>query len=308
MSRATCKIKGLKYPSADKITSRISTLRRSMACTLMHREACSPEQEEKWAKFFGDKTCAYCGRHATHLDHLYPMVRDNEPTGYGTDPNNLVPCCEKCNRSKGNMNWEDFMQSENCDHIAKPNQSLQVSKNERIQTITDFQDVMKAEAKDLDATVKQQWKERWNALEEELKKTEDMLLDMKRQLYRNCMLGNQTSAPTTKGSSAGTIMASVESGSGRRRYTDDQKYAEAAYYLRKAAKLTEVEEVCLGINNSGSTAKGHLNKLGIDTSDNSPHKGMLSGTSIDDAIADPANAKIKNTLEEIKVRGLHLKL
>ena len=107
--------------------------------------------------------------------------------------------------------------------------------------------------------------------------------------------GKSGSSGTTKGAS------------GRRRYTDEDKYAEAAYYLCKGAKLTEVEEVCLGVNNSGSTAKDHLNKLGIDTSDSSPHKGMLSDISIDDAIADPANAEIKKTLVEIKARGLHLK-
>ena len=33
--RAACKINGLSYPAADKITGRISTLNRSMACTLM---------------------------------------------------------------------------------------------------------------------------------------------------------------------------------------------------------------------------------------------------------------------------------
>lgn len=108
-------------------------------------------------------------------------------------------------------------------------------------------------------------------------------------------VGASGSSGTTKGASS------------RRRYTDDEKYAEAAYYLRKAKKLTEVEEVCLGVNNSGTTAKMHLNQLGIDTSDNSVHKGMLSTIGIDDAIINAADPALKHTLEEIRARGLHLK-
>ena len=307
MSRSTCKIKGLKYPSADKITSRISTLRRSMACTLMHRDACSPEQEEQWSKYFGDKMCAYCGRPATHLDHLHPMIRDNKPTGYGTDPNNLVPCCEKCNRSKGNMNWEDFMQSENCEHIAKNNKTPQESRDERIEIIKRFQTAMPADAKTLNSAVQQQWEAQWNVLEDALKKTEAMLLDMKRQIYGNSASGNQSGIPLPKSGSAGTGKTSSEVSSGRRKYTGEEKYAEAAYYLRKATNLTEVEEVCLGVNNSGTTAKRHLNQLGIDTRDNSAHKGMLSTIGIDDAIANVTDPILKHTLEEIRARGLHLK-
>ena len=304
MSRATCKIKGLKYPSADKITSRISTLRRSMACTLMHRDACTPDQEEKWSEFFGNKACAYCGRPATHLDHLYPMIRDNAPTGYGTDPNNLVPCCEKCNRSKGNMNWEDFMQSENCDHTAEDKKT----KVERIQILKDFQAAMEAIPQKLDPSMIQQWETQWNVLEDALKKTEAMLLDMKSQIYGNCTSGNQSGIPTTKSGSVGTGKMSSKVSSGKKIYTDEEKYAEAAYYLRNATKLTEVERVCLGVNNNGSTAKGHLNQLGIDTSDNSAHKGMLSTIGIDDAIANEIDSTLKHTLEEIKARGLHLKV
>lgn len=304
MSRSACKIKGLKYPSADKITSRISTLRRSMACTLMHREACSPEQEETWAKFFGDKTCAYCGRSATHLDHLYPMIRDNEPTGYGTDPSNLVPCCEKCNRSKGNMAWEDFMQSENCDHTAKANMTPQASKAERIKTLNAFQIAMPAIRQKLDPTVKQQWTKQWNALEEELKKTETMLINMKGQVYGNYTSGNQTGTSTPKSSSSGTASSG---------FSDDQKFAAAAYYLlHKDASLGKVQTNALGIppkQGNGNPARNVLQQLGIkDTSRNSSIKGLLLTVDIDDAIINAADATLKHTLEEIRARGLHLKL
>ena len=201
--KPACKINDIGYPSADKITSRISTLRRSMACTLLNRDACTPEQEKEWLKFFPDNKCAYCGQEATHLDHLHPMIRDNEPTGYGTDPGNLVPCCKKCNTPKSNMEWEDFMRSSKCEHTAKPNKTLQESIDERIQNIRDFQIAIPAKHTDLTAAMKQQWKDRWNALEDELKKTEDMLMDMKNQLYGTVASKNQANATTTKGGSAG---------------------------------------------------------------------------------------------------------
>jgi DNA invertase Pin-like site-specific DNA recombinase len=121
-------------------------------------------------------------------------------------------------------------------------------------------------------------------------------------------VGKKSGSTAKSGGRRSGSSGTAKGASVRRRYTDDEKYAEAACYLRKGTKLTEVEEVCLGVNNSGSTAKSHLNKLGIDTSDNSQHKGMLSDpNSIDDAIANAADDTLKRTLKEIKERGLHLK-
>jgi hypothetical protein len=104
-------------------------------------------------------------------------------------------------------------------------------------------------------------------------------------------VGSSGSAPTPK------------RGAGRR-YTDDDKYREAAYYLRNNVGLPEVERNVLGCDNSGSSAMGHLNSLGIDTSRTSKHKGLLLHTNIDDAIANAVDTTFKNTLEEIKRRGL----
>lgn len=199
----TYKINDLEYPSSDKITSRISTLRRSMACTLMNRDACTLEQEQVWLKYFPDNKCAYCGQEATHLDHLHPMIRDNEPTGFGTDPGNLVPCCKNCNTPKGNMAWADFMRSSKCKHMEKPNKTLQESIDERIQNISDFQREMPARYTHIEPTMKQQWKELWCNLEQLLKQTQDELMDMKRQLYGNSASGNQTGTTTPKSGRSG---------------------------------------------------------------------------------------------------------
>ena len=119
--RPACKILGMKYPSSDNVKNRTSTIARAMACTLTPRIPCSPEVEKKWKDILcpdgNELKCAYCGAKATHLDHLHPLINDILPTGYGTDPGNLVPCCKDCNQSKGNDDWEVYMRSHQCKHV-----------------------------------------------------------------------------------------------------------------------------------------------------------------------------------------------
>ena len=43
------------------------------------------------------------------MDHLRPLVKDKEPTGYISEIHNLVPSCGKCNQSKGNKEWKAWM-------------------------------------------------------------------------------------------------------------------------------------------------------------------------------------------------------
>lgn len=133
--RTSCKIAGLKYPASDKIKNRTSTIARSMACTLDSRIPCSDEQERRWLEILNQKqdnlTCVYCGNKATHLDHLYPLISDIYPTGWSSEPGNLVPCCGKCNQSKGNQDWEEYMNSDNCKHADD-------SKDERINRIKEL--------------------------------------------------------------------------------------------------------------------------------------------------------------------------
>ncbi len=53
--------------------------------------------------------CAYCGDTATEWDHLRPLVEGQRPTGYIHEIHNLVPACGKCNQSKGNKPWREWM-------------------------------------------------------------------------------------------------------------------------------------------------------------------------------------------------------
>ncbi len=54
-------------------------------------------------------TCVYCGDKSTEWDHFRPLIVDKKHTGYISEIQNLVPSCGKCNQSKGNLNWKEWM-------------------------------------------------------------------------------------------------------------------------------------------------------------------------------------------------------
>jgi hypothetical protein len=56
-----------------------------------------------------DLRCAYCGDAASEWDHFRPLISEQEPTGYISEIQNLVPACGKCNQSKGNSNWRTWL-------------------------------------------------------------------------------------------------------------------------------------------------------------------------------------------------------
>lgn len=57
-------------------------------------------------------TCVYCGDPKTEWDHLYPLIVNKRHTGYITEIANLVPACGKCNQSKGNSYWKEWIISD----------------------------------------------------------------------------------------------------------------------------------------------------------------------------------------------------
>ncbi len=88
------------------------------------------------------------------------------------------------------------------------------------------------------------------------------------------------------------------------KYTYDEKLETAAYYLKHNIGLIGVEEQHLKLfGKRGWEAKTILNTLGLDTSRNSKHKGLLVRAKIDDEIPK-ATGIFKTTLVEIKKRGL----
>ncbi len=55
--------------------------------------------------------CSYCGDKHTEWDHFRPLIQNKRPTGFISEIHNLVPSCGKCNQSKGNSNWKEWILS-----------------------------------------------------------------------------------------------------------------------------------------------------------------------------------------------------
>ena len=181
MARKRCKIDDFKYPSSDKISGRSSTICRSMACTLLEREACSDEEEKIWKSFFSENKCAYCGRKATHLDHLHPLIIDKKPTGYGTEPGNLVPCCGECNQPKGNMSWKEYMEKLKKDCETKEEKEL-IQK--RIDNIEAFQKTMPPKKVILTDEMLNKWTEMLENFTRDLEEAAKELQKMHDEIYK----------------------------------------------------------------------------------------------------------------------------
>lgn len=64
--------------------------------------------------------CAYCMGDGNGKDHVKPLVKNGMTTEYITDIRNLVPCCQKCNSSKGAKSFREWYKSpENVDRLKK---------------------------------------------------------------------------------------------------------------------------------------------------------------------------------------------
>ena len=52
--------------------------------------------------------CAYCGKKITHESDLTQDHLVSKAAGGKTVPENLVPCCKKCNSEKGSLNANEY--------------------------------------------------------------------------------------------------------------------------------------------------------------------------------------------------------
>lgn len=101
-------------PSRDdlvKIFNQLDTLEiTGIEKAILRKSQRHIEEGMKWEVFRRDDfTCRYCG-----IDHV-PMTVDHivlwEDLGL-TDPDNLLCACRKCNKTRGNMQYPDWLNSE----------------------------------------------------------------------------------------------------------------------------------------------------------------------------------------------------
>ncbi|MFI8593825.1 HNH endonuclease [Microbacterium sp. NPDC078428] len=98
-------------PNPVRITGRSSSITNSFVNGIIPVIWPSQAQVEEALSVLGMDTtvCAYCGNEASEWDHFRPLVVGQKPTGIISEIHNLVPACGKCNQSKGNKNWRDWM-------------------------------------------------------------------------------------------------------------------------------------------------------------------------------------------------------
>lgn len=103
-------------PGSSKITGRKSTITglflTSITPCIVPTDADIHEALNVLGMSSGACVCAYCGDRRTEWDHFRAIVKDRKPTGYITEIANLVPSCGKCNQSKGNKPWLEWIRSE----------------------------------------------------------------------------------------------------------------------------------------------------------------------------------------------------
>ena len=100
-------------PNRAKIAGRSSVITHAFASGVIPSITPTEEEVQEALEVLGmdeDRVvCAYCGDPATEWDHLNAIIKDKRPTGYFTEIHNLVPACGKCNQSKRNQPWRDWI-------------------------------------------------------------------------------------------------------------------------------------------------------------------------------------------------------
>ena len=93
---------------------RNTTINHAFASAISYYDDYNEVEIDKAIKLLNQKPnnelkCVYCKKSAETWDHLEALVNVGMFTGYGHQLGNLVPCCKKCNSSKGRKNYLTFI-------------------------------------------------------------------------------------------------------------------------------------------------------------------------------------------------------
>ena len=105
-------------------SKRSTTIRSEYMKLVLGSHGKKLENYEKYysKKGFDINYCVYCGeKTANALDHIFSPTRDKLFTGYTNDIENLLPTCTRCNSSKGNKDWEEWINSKTSKAAIKAN-------------------------------------------------------------------------------------------------------------------------------------------------------------------------------------------
>ena len=115
-ARAKLVLAAFRMPAAQTMKARKTSITNAFVSALIPLIPPSLEEIDEALRILGmephDVRCAYCGDKWTEWDHLRPLVMKRRPTGFISEIANLVPACGKCNQSKGNKPWREWMLSQ----------------------------------------------------------------------------------------------------------------------------------------------------------------------------------------------------
>ncbi len=143
-----------QLPTPGNIAGRSSSITNAFFNAIIPIHRVTEEEALKALSILGmdpnDVRCAYCGDKSTEWDHLRPLIKDQQPTGFITEIANLVPVCGKCNQSKGNKDWDKWIMS---DALLAPRTRGKEGLNERISKLKEYEQWKKPVRFDFDAIV-----------------------------------------------------------------------------------------------------------------------------------------------------------
>ena len=104
-----------QMPSVQTMVSRKSSITNAFVNAVIPVIVPATDEIEQALAILGidpaDVRCAFCGDKSSEWDHLRPLVLNRRPTGFVSEIANLVPACGKCNQSKGNKPWRNWIVS-----------------------------------------------------------------------------------------------------------------------------------------------------------------------------------------------------
>lgn len=223
------------------------------------------------------------GGYAT--DHIYPQ--NKEWCGLNVQ-GNLILVDKEANAAKRDLDIETFLNTDT--KVLKDIDEIGRTRQKRLDDIRAFQAKFGYDPELIRKVVKPMMEERYKLVREEQENwIRDVLLKLEEEGIK------PPEGLNTKETDAenGHVKNSAKG------YTYDEKLKVAVYYLQHNEGLEQVEENCMHLTGrNGATAKNILNQLGIDTSKETLHKGLLLEKNIDDEILK-ATGTFKLTLEAI---------
>lgn len=174
-----------KMPNPVTITGRSSSITNSFANAIIPvippTEAEVVEALEILGLDANDLRCAYCGDKATEWDHLRPLIKDQRPTGYISEIANLVPACGKCNQSKGNKPWREWMTSR---AVLSPKTKGVTDLDERIRRLEAYEAWRDVQPIDfgVDETIWQTYWQQWQVILDAMREGQRMAENIKKMI------------------------------------------------------------------------------------------------------------------------------